>query len=267
MSVTTETTQAVETVFPINCSPQDQPVLDISAIDRLILEKTAEFTQNGFCVIDDVICTHEIDSFRGKAMDNYQEIRRRIIPESGHRFGVGIRNGFKEIVQRHENRYEMPYRMTEIGSLMYADTPIIKRMVSSILGAEYHIPNVSLVLSDSGAMDQGWHADGPHMSVEEVLPCHCLNVFIPLVDVTAANGPTSFRPESHHMTIDLKKKFLAAFMKKTLKPVCTPELRKGSILLFDYRVLHRGTANTTAEARPILVLTFGKTWYQVISPQ
>ena len=33
---------------------------------------------------------------------------------------------------------------------------------------------------------------------------------------------------------------------------------------FDYRVLHRGTANKTDVPRPILVITFGKNWYKVI---
>lgn len=35
---------------------------------------------------------------------------------------------------------------------------------------------------------------------------------------------------------------------------------------FDYRVLHRGTANKSTEMRPILVFTFAKPWYKV-SPQ
>jgi len=32
---------------------------------------------------------------------------------------------------------------------------------------------------------------------------------------------------------------------------------------FDYRVLHRGTTNKSAEMRPILVFTFAKPWYKV----
>jgi hypothetical protein len=32
---------------------------------------------------------------------------------------------------------------------------------------------------------------------------------------------------------------------------------------FDYRVLHRGTANTTAHPRPVYVVTFAKSWYRV----
>ena len=31
---------------------------------------------------------------------------------------------------------------------------------------------------------------------------------------------------------------------------------------FDYRILHRGTANRTSLPRPYYVLTFGKKWYK-----
>lgn len=31
---------------------------------------------------------------------------------------------------------------------------------------------------------------------------------------------------------------------------------------FDYRILHRGTANKTSLPRPVYVLTFGKSWYK-----
>ena len=45
-----------------------------------------------------------------------------------------------------------------------------------------------------GAGDQAWHSDGAHVSLSKHLPCHVLNVFIPLVDLTLELGPTEFRP-------------------------------------------------------------------------
>ena len=44
------------------------------------------------------------------------------------------------------------------------------------------------------------HADGPHMPGGDpsfVAPLHAVNVFVPLVDLTPANGPTEFTPGSH----------------------------------------------------------------------
>jgi ectoine hydroxylase-related dioxygenase (phytanoyl-CoA dioxygenase family) len=36
----------------------------------------------------------------------------------------------------------------------------------------------------------------------------------------------------------------------------------GDALLFDYRVLHRGTLNNTGGARPVFVLTVAKPWFR-----
>ena len=101
------------------------------------------------------------------------------------------------------------------------------------------------------------------MSITEHLPCHCLNLFIPLVDVTNINGPTSFRPGSHKYTRDLKNLYFKAFITKKLQPIQSPNIKKGSVLLFDYRVLHRGLTNNSDKPRPILVITFAKSWFKV----
>jgi|EP01046_Picozoa_sp_COSAG06_P036049 ectoine hydroxylase-related dioxygenase (phytanoyl-CoA dioxygenase family) len=45
---------------------------------------------------------------------------------------------------------------------------------------------------------QVWHRDGPSLfgpwSEAHFHPSHCVNVFIPLVDITKENGPTDFFP-------------------------------------------------------------------------
>jgi len=54
--------------------------------------------------------------------------------------------------------------------------------------------NISVVVAEPGAAEQKWHADGGHLSVWKHLPCHCLNIFLPLVDITEELGPTELRP-------------------------------------------------------------------------
>jgi ectoine hydroxylase-related dioxygenase (phytanoyl-CoA dioxygenase family) len=55
---------------------------------------------------------------------------------------------------------------------------------------------------------------------------------------------------------------LIAKAKKTLRPPVTPALKRGDIVVFDYRILHRGRANQSlTRNRPILVLTFAKKWF------
>lgn len=54
--------------------------------------------------------------------------------------------------------------------------------------------NISVVIAEPGAAEQKWHADGGHLCIWKHLPCHCLNIFLPLVDITEELGPTELRP-------------------------------------------------------------------------
>jgi hypothetical protein len=86
---------------------------------------------------------------------------------------------------------------------------------------------------DSGcwpaAKDQEWHMDGGHLFSYTHVACHCLNVFIPLCDVTPEMGPTQFLPGSH--VAGTSDEYLAAKSEREIK-ICSPA---GSALLFDYR--------------------------------
>ena len=124
----------------------------------------------------------------------------------------------------------MPYKMETLQAQI-SENVTIKQLIAGILGDEAKVINTSLVVSLPGTQEQAWHCDGPHVSLTEHLPCHCLNVFIPLIDITMDCGPTAFRPESHMMTRDLTKMFFQSVIKKTLRPIVSPELSQGSILL------------------------------------
>ena len=56
------------------------------------------------------------------------------------------------------------------------------------------------VVAEPGAADQPLHMDGGHLwqgthgFEQPQCPPHCCNVFLPLVDVTAENGPPSSGP-------------------------------------------------------------------------
>ena len=39
------------------------------------------------------------------------------------------------------------------------------------------------------------------------------------------------------------------------------DAKAGDAILFDYRVLHRGLANTSAKPRPLLYFTYGRAWF------
>ena len=84
-----------------------------------------------------------------------------------------------------------------------------------------------------------WHSDGDHLSEDVQLPPYCLNVFVPLIDVPAAVGPTEFVPTSHmHWGTAETPVVLTA--------------NAGQCIIFDHRLKHRGLANKSALNRPLV---------------
>lgn len=234
---------------------------DIQQVETGYETRAAKFHEDGFLVMRDRIDPNLIDTLHGKAMSNFKEVHD-VINEKGHTMGIGVKHCFKEIVQRHLNRYEMTYKMDAEEFAIVPKNEEIMGVVKSILGDDCVIINKSLVVSNPGAETQAWHSDGPHLDIMKDLPCHCLNVFVPLVDVDETNGPTEMRPGSVSLTRNLKKSYMKAFLTKKLRAVEAPSLQKGSILMFDYRILHRGKANNHPDQpRPVLVYTFAKPFY------
>ncbi|GMH47530.1 hypothetical protein TrRE_jg47, partial [Triparma retinervis] len=100
---------------------------------------------------------------------------------------------------------------------------------------------IPYLLSHSSDADQ---ADVEKSSHLHSLPSYSLNVFIPLHDVTESLGPTSFLPGTHSGPLSVSANSnptLASLSTGTISPLPSP----GDVLVYDYRTIHRGTANTT----------------------
>ena len=172
----------------------------------------------------------------------------------------GRENGFQEIVMRNPGRYEISLAHYEM------EGPSLEPLVQKLRGVlpalfrqrgayqtELNLQK-SLIMSTVDSAEQAWHADGEHLDMSEHLPVHCLNVFIPLVNVPKQKGPTEVYSGSHYktrqpspMSIDTTKMIPYG-----------PELSVGDILIFDYRLLHRGKPNRSKSHRPVLVFTFSE---------
>jgi len=101
---------------------------------------------------------------------------------------------------------------------------------------------------------QKWHADGGHLFGHVQLPPHCINVFIPLIDLTSDHGPTEVQVGSHHLNGD-----------HTVEQTNLELIAKaGDAILFDYRLQHRGKgcSSVLKTDRPILYLAYAKSWFR-----
>ena len=189
----------------------------------------------------------------------------------------GIKHGFREIVMRSPGRYELSLLhcnnnnnnnnnnthppLQDIQNML---SPVICSILNAQTLSDLRLLHVSIVVASPLALEQKWHVDGGHVDLQHHLPCHCINIFIPLVDIHSENGPTELRPASHFLTRNLTPMLLAAKAKKTLRaPIVPTPLHAGKdVLIFDYRILHRGKANRSYHDRPILVLTYAKSWFK-----
>jgi len=265
--------------------------------DAVADEVAKAFHADGYVVLRNVLGKELVSRLHDAAMANFTECLD-LIKSKGLEFGLHSSKGFKEIVQRNAGRYEMPFGMDDtdifkspeilqnekLNAILDAilrdhkpaaeptDTvekdPVPENDASSPSPppppspASWHRIGWSIVVASPGAREQQWHVDGAHVDVTVHRPAHVLNVFLPLVDITEENGPTEVRPGSHYLSRDLTRLTLLAKVKKTLRAPVRPCPRAGDALVFDYRSLHRGRANSCHTTRPVLVLTFAKKWFR-----
>ena len=120
--------------------------------------------------------------------------------------------------------------------------PIVKQ----ILGKDVSLIHKGMFMSLPGAAAQDYHQDGPHLTTQYQRGCHAINVFIPLVDLTMQRGPTEFCIGSHILG---HEEYDRDFVE-------TPTVSAGTPVIFDYRLGHKGLANTSDVPRPIVYLTY-----------
>lgn len=169
---------------------------------------------------------------------------------------------FAEIAHRSKLRFDMQLA-DAVPALPdgLVRTPPWEPLLHKVLGDDCTDLFQGAVIAEPGAADQQPHMDGGHLfqgthAYEQAQnPCHCLNVFVPLVDVTEELGPTEFWPGSHVLA-----KASAAFASAT--PSVSLAGQRGDAIVFDYRVVHRGRANEGDASRPVLYLTSSRSWFR-----
>jgi len=183
--------------------------------------------------------------------------------------GEGRQRGFQEIVMRSPGRYEISLEALSAAAVGAEETPTLKDVVqklAAIVPPMLHTTATnmslasSLIVSTPDAPEQNWHADGEHVDMKRHMPAHCISVFVPLINVTTVNlGPTELYPTSHYTT---RQPSPMKIEPAKLPAAYAPLLNVGDILVFDYRLLHRGKANMSTQNRPMLVLSFSQAWFR-----
>lgn len=99
------------------------------------------------------------------------------------------------------------------------------------------------VTSLPGAPEQDYHQDGDVRTSSGLI-----NAFMPLVPISMQNGPTQFLP----FAVPPR-----TLMQEDIPPIA-PTPGRGDLLLFDYRVFHKGLANDSAQPRPVAYIVYAR---------
>jgi len=134
--------------------------------------------------------------------------------------------------------------LVELG--IFADNPV-HDLLRQVLDNRYAIEAFGMMMATAGCPAQKMHRDGgtlfPEAGVDAILPATALTVAIPLVDVDETTAPTAIFCGTHRFT----------------EPEGTqpeiPALKRGDVLVWDFRVLHYGCANLTERDRPLAYFT------------
>ncbi|CAD7954693.1 unnamed protein product [Amoebophrya sp. A25] len=186
------------------------------------------------------------------------------------------------MVHRARGRYDMLHGIWGHPTLVEKSTlyqEVLLPCAKGILGSDCRLEFNGALVTEPGAAEQLWHADGQHLFCDEefcgsttgsVLPAHCVNFFVPLVDITDPRaGGTEFCIGSHVATRKLGTDVVwqRADWKDSLDPTgWSQEIRRvqvqaGQVLCFDYRVLHRALEHNVDFRRPVLYWTFVRPWF------
>lgn len=150
-------------------------------------------------------------------------------------------------------------------SLVYDDiymNPFVLQAVKLYLGEN---PKFNFI-SGNTALAHGPTRQPVHSDANFHFPrCpFCLVAYIPLVDMDILNAATEFWPGTHGFTrddqietgYDIKKHLLEG------RQCLQPTVKKGSLILRDFRLWHAGMPNPSDGARCVVALGYCSNWYR-----
>lgn len=244
----------------------------------------------GVCTIRNAVELGVVSACHSSAEDLVESVRdlvrdRGLDPDgpAGFQFrGAHQRDPGRLDVRNHAAMAEAPFDSPQLGR-----DAVWMPLIHRVLGSDARLVWKGLVVTEPGAEDQAFHPDGPPVSREEwllhekrrprgssapainppltsPLPAHSLTVFLPLVDLSPANGPTAFLPGTHNRQMASSTLAAEAQHAGSTAGAGQPAMlaiNAGDAIIFDVRCQHAGSANRSQARRPLLYLVYGRSWY------
>ena len=226
----------------------------------------------GVVVRRNAVCRDAVEACRVRAEELTAEATRRATAKGADAGDASAGFHFADASQRGPFRLDLrlgaalespPFDALDLGAIW--------PHVRTALGEDAVLRRRGLVVGLPGASDQAYHADAPrvppdvwaeHEAKSPTQPAHSLVVFLPLCDLSEANGPTSFLPGSHQRwTSDALEAEADAPGSSSAGAPAILDVDAGDAIIFDSRTQHAGGANRSKRARPVLYLVFARPWF------
>jgi ectoine hydroxylase-related dioxygenase (phytanoyl-CoA dioxygenase family) len=253
-----------DTPIPL-CCPSAVPM--IHTVESQIEVETAKSTFNQYGLVGLTDAVDNVDDLYSLALETFERLYAALQLKANSNNHT---KHFREIMQRDDNRFDFRLDLSD-NDAVWKDVERSgrwKTLVAAILGDDYSLVKCGCVLSLPGAGMQYYHSDGVHIGQaatfdsEEAAPTHALCVFVPLIDLNHQVGFTEFWAGSHRYD-----KLLAKKGEQALPGGTDGILKRGDCLLYDYRTIHRGTANTSQITRPVCYFLYSKRGMEDVEDQ
>ena len=211
--------------------------------------------EDGYVVLADVIAPEHLDIVRERMVADSQTLI------AAQKWGGAGR------IEGHLQQGPPPFAPFIFRDIVA--NPFAIQVTTAVLGSGTYNRFYNGNANCPGSGTQPLHADAPHLWPDMAVPhpAHALVVNVTLVDATVENGATEIWPGTHclpfnaqHITPEME-----AARREKVPPV-RALARKGSLVIRDMRMWHRGVPNHTAEVRHMIAMVHQIRWVQRSTP-
>jgi hypothetical protein len=201
------------------------------------------FERFGFLLIEGALDPRLVEELQKSYFERYASLSRETLNQSSLQVG--------------DERYMITVEINQPfnSPLLYAN-PFFYPILQRLLGPKLVLNSFGSVCAFPGSRDQHVHLDHEWLfesPISAMVPAYAITVVIGLVDIDLDVGTTAVWEGSHRGGQPKKlAKEDAAF----------PTTKLGDVYFMDYRLVHGGTANNTARARPIMYLVYSRPWFR-----
>lgn len=162
-----------------------------------------------------------------------------------------------QLIEVGQARYDITVRMKgAFATPRLLANILLRRFLTPLLGDNMRLNSFTVVASYPGAQLQHPHRDHGYLHADvppdPPLPAHAINVAVPLIDVAVETGPTGIWLGSH--------KWPESYIPQPGAMTTVP-FQRGDCILVDYRTLHTGLPNCSTLVRPIIYITYARSWF------